>query len=169
MKQMNPAQYGLNGWHVLFSMIAFFLAVIAVNGVMIYKAVSTFGGDTPDAYRTGLLYNQRIADERRQNELGWAEAITFDNASDILHLTLKDRGGSGVDSLHVTGTIGRPTTDVADRNLVLTAAGDGVYAIKLSNLAEGEWDVSLIASQIDAHDGNSNVVYRSKVRLWKRP
>lgn len=169
MKQMNPAQYGLNGWHVLFSMIAFFLAVVAVDGVMIYKAISTFGGDTPDAYRTGLLYNQRIAEERRQNELGWTETITFDSARDSLRLTLKDRGGSGVRGLHVAGSIGRPTTDVADRSLILAAAGDGVYTIKLSNLAEGEWDVSLIASQIDARNGNSNVVYRSKVRLWKRP
>ena len=33
---------------------------------MIYKALSTFGGlDTPDAYRKGLAYNQRIAEAKR--------------------------------------------------------------------------------------------------------
>ncbi|MBS0249964.1 MAG: FixH family protein [Proteobacteria bacterium] len=169
MKQFSPVQSGLHGWHVLFGMIAFFLTVTAVDSVMVYKAVSTFGGDTPDAYRTGLLYNQRIAEERRQNELGWAQTTNFDSADGVFSMTLKDRDGRGVNGLHVAGSIGRPATDVADHNLVLTAAGDGVYTITLQNLAEGNWDMSLFASQSDAKQGNGTVVYRSKVRLWKRP
>lgn len=169
MKQINPVQSGLNGWHVLFGMIAFFLTVTVVDSVMVYKAVSTFGGDTPDAYRTGLLYNQRIAEERRQNELGWTETTTFDSANGVFSLTLKDRDGRGVNGLHVAGSIGRPATDAADHNLVLTAAGDGFYTITLPNLAEGNWDMSLLASQSDAGHSNGSVVYRSKVRLWKRP
>lgn len=167
MKQISPVQSGLNGWHVLFGMITFFLAVTAVNGVMIYKAISTFGGDTPDAYRTGLLYNQRIAEERRQDELGWTETTAFDSRNGAFRLTLRDRSGLGVDGLRVEGSIGRPATDIADHNLVLTAVGNGIYTITLPNLAEGNWDMSLLASQRDV--GRRIVVYRSKVRLWKQP
>lgn len=167
MKPINPAQNGLNGWHVLFGMISFFFTVAAIDGVMVYKSVSTFGGDTPDAYRTGLLYNQRIAEERRQDELGWTQTTTFDSANGVFSLTLKNRDGRGVDGLRVTGSIGRPATDIADHNLVLSAAGEGVYTITLPNLAEGNWDMSVFASQRDV--GHRSVVYRSKVRLWKQP
>lgn len=169
MKQTSPVQSGLSGWHVLFGMIAFFLTVTAVDSVMVYKAVSTFGGDTPDAYRTGLLYNQRIAEERRQDELGWTQTTTFDSANSVFSLRLKNRDGRGVDGLHVAGSVGRPATDVADHNLALTAAGDGVYTITLPNLAEGNWDISLLARQGDVSQGSGTVVYRSKVRLWKQP
>jgi nitrogen fixation protein FixH len=167
MRQALPVRSGINGWHVLFGMIAFFVTVTAVDGVMIYDAISTFGGDTPDAYRTGLLYNQRIADERRQDELGWTEATKFDSATDVFTVTLKDREGRGIDDLQMTGSIGRPATDVADRNLVLAAEGEGAYTVTLPNLAEGNWDISLFASQGDA--ARRSVVYRSKVRLWKQP
>ncbi len=167
MKQALPVRSGINGWHVLFGMIAFFTTVTAVDGVMIYDALSTFGGDTPDAYRTGLLYNQRIADERRQDELGWTETTKFDSASGVFSVTLKDRDGRGVEDLQITGSIGRPATDVADRNLVLIAAGGGAYTVTLPNLAEGTWDISLFANLGDA--GQRSIVYRSKVRLWKQP
>jgi nitrogen fixation protein FixH len=167
MRQALPVRSGINGWHVLFGMIAFFVTVTAVDGVMIYDAISTFGGDTPDAYRTGLLYNQRIADERRQDELGWKEATKFDSATGVFSVTLKDRRGRSIDDLKITGSIGRPATDVADRNLVLAAVGEGAYTVTLPNLAEGNWDISLFASQGDA--SQKSVVYRSKVRLWKQP
>ena len=124
--------------------------VTAVDGVMIYDALSTFGGDTPDAYRTGLLYNQRIAEERRQDELGWTESTNFDNATGVFSVTLKDRDGRGVEDLQIAATVGRPATDIADHKLVLAAAGGGVYSAVVPNLAEGTWDVSLVASQGDA-------------------
>lgn len=167
MKQAMPVRSGINGWHVLFGMIAFFLTVTAVDGVMIYDALSTFGGDTPDAYRTGLLYNQRIAEERRQDELGWTESTNFNSATGVFSVTLKDRGGRGVEDLQITATVGRPATDIADHNLVLAAAGGGAYSAVVPNLAEGTWDISLVASQGDA--ANRSVVYRAKARLWKQP
>jgi nitrogen fixation protein FixH len=162
-----PVRGGISGWHVLFGMIAFFLTVTAVDGVMIYDALSTFGGDTPDAYRTGLLYNQRIAEERRQDELGWTESTNFNSATGVFSVTLKDRGGRGVEDLQITATVGRPATDIADHNLVLAAAGGGAYSAVVPNLAEGTWDISIVASQGDA--ANRSVVYRAKARLWKQP
>ncbi|WP_045838010.1 FixH family protein [Hyphomicrobium sp. 99] len=167
MKQTISGRGGINGWHVLFGMIAFFLIVTAVDGVMIYKAVSTFGGDTPDAYRTGLLYNQRIAEERRQDERGWTESTKFDGRTGTFSVTLKDHAGHGVDGLQITGTIGRPATDIADHNLVLTAAGGGTYSTVVPNLSEGTWDISLVASQGDG--AQRSIVYRAKARLWKQP
>jgi nitrogen fixation protein FixH len=158
---------GINGWHVLAAMLGFFAAIIAVDSVLIYKAVSTFGGDTADAYRIGLNYNQRIAEEQSQDRLGWTETNAYDAARGVLSVTLKDRDGHGIDDLSVTATIGRPATSAADRDLALKAEGQGTYTAAAPNLAEGTWAVSLAASR---GDGDQRaVVYRSKARLWKQP
>jgi nitrogen fixation protein FixH len=167
MKQATSASGGINGWHVLFGMIAFFVAVSAVNGVMIYKAVQTFSGETPDAYRAGLAYNDRIAEERRQEQLGWKEVSKFDDATGKFSIALQDRDGLGVDGLQITAMVSRPATDRADHTITLAAAGSGSYVAVLPDLAEGAWELSLSANR--AGDARRDVVYRSKVRLWKQP
>lgn len=158
---------GLNGWHVLFAIVGFFATVMAVDGVLIYKAVSTFAGDTADSYRIGLAYNTRIDEERLQDSLGWTEANTYDAAGGVFTVTLKGPDGRGIDGLNVIATIGRPATDISDRDVVLTASGDGIYRSPVLNLSEGTWEVSLAAKQGDAK--HQSVVYRSKARLWKQP
>lgn len=167
MTAMARSKEVIKGWHVLAAMISFFVLVTAVDGVMIYDAVSTFGGDTRDAYRTGLAYNQRIAEQTSQDRLGWTEASTFDSATSQFRLTLTDREGHGVDGLQVTASVGRPATDVFDREIVLRSVGNGTYAATMANLSEGTWSASVAASGREG--GRNGVVYRSKVRLWKQP
>ncbi|RUO98503.1 FixH family protein [Hyphomicrobium sp.] len=167
MKQTLAVTGGINGWHVLFGMIAFFLTVTAVNGVMIYDAISTFGGDTPDAYRTGLHYNQRIAQQRQQDQLSWTEESKFDTSTGIFSTTLKDRDGHGLSGLSVKGSVGRPATDRADRAIIFNEIGSGTYRVNLTDLSPGTWDLSFFVSETDAKP--ENVVYRSKARLWKQP
>jgi nitrogen fixation protein FixH len=158
---------GIRGWHVLLGLVAFFGTVSAVDGVMIYKAVSTFGGDTRDAYRTGLAYNERIAEQIQQDQLGWTDASAFDGASSEFRFTLKDRDGHGVDGLRVTAVVGRPATDEYDREISLRPVGQGTYIADLAGLSEGTWFASVTASREAAAPGD--ITYRTKVRLWKRP
>ncbi len=167
MKQATDVDGGLNGRHVLFGLIAFFLVVAAVNGLMAYKALSTFSGETPDAYRSGLDYNQRIVEARAQQKLGWTEATKFDSSTGTLSVTLKDHEGLGVDGLQVTGAVGRLATDIADHDLAFTAMGNGSYSVVVPNLAEGAWEVSWAASRGKGRD--RDIVYRSKVSVWKQP
>jgi nitrogen fixation protein FixH len=52
-------EFKITGRKVLVAMVSFFAVVTAVDGIMIYQAISTFGGlETKDAYRKGLSYNQ---------------------------------------------------------------------------------------------------------------
>ncbi len=167
MTQAASVQNGIRGWHVLFGMIAFFVIVTAVNSVMIYKALATFSGETPDAYRSGLDYNQRIAEARTQAKLGWTEATKFDASTGTFTVTLKDRDGHGVDGLQVTAAVGRLATDVADHDFTLTPGGNGSYSVVIPNLAEGAWEVAWAASKGQGRD--RDIVYRSKGSLWKQP
>ncbi len=96
----------LNGRHVLLTFIAFFVIVFAVNGFMIYQAVSTFGGvDNADAYREGLAYNQRIARDAEQSLQGWQDEIDIVPSPQRLRVRLNDRSGSAVAGKRLVATL----------------------------------------------------------------
>ena len=63
MDLRSPRQW--TGWTVLITLLGFFGVIFAVNGVMIYAALSTLSGtDTDSAYQAGLQYEQEVAQAR---------------------------------------------------------------------------------------------------------
>ncbi len=137
----------ITGRHVLFAVVGFFLLVTSVNGLMIYKALTTFGGvETPDAYRKGLAYNERIAAEEAQAGLGWHDELTYAAADRALTLALKDRDGRPVSGASVTATVGRSATDTFDQTVTMTESSAGLYRAPVS-LAPGTWIVDATASR----------------------
>ena len=153
----------LRGWHVFAILAGFFLTVTAVDAILITKAVSTFSGDTADAYRKGLAYNQTLQEEAVQDRLGWTESRTFDSQTGRLSVSLTDENRQPVEGLRVDAEIGRATTDIYDRRVELGPTGNGTYAADITGLSEGAWTLSVTASE------NDKVVYRSKARIWKQP
>ncbi len=102
MSTTSSPSYQITGRKVLVTMVCFFGIIAVVDGIMIYQAVSTFGGlETKDAYRKGLAYNQRIAESAAQEQLGWSEKVAFDPVSGALVVTLLDRDGKALDSVSV--------------------------------------------------------------------
>ncbi len=151
---------------MLVAMVGFFATIAAVDAVMVYQAISTFGGlETPDAYRKGLAYNQRIANDRAQEKLGWSDIIALDPATGALTVTLKDRDGRGIEGLLVTAKVGRPASNVYDRTLDLTDKGAGAHDVSLSGFGDGTWTVNVAVRTRGGPD--SLVVYQSKARIWK--
>lgn len=166
MKELAKSEFQITGRHVLLAALAFFLTVTAVNGLMMFKAITTFGGlDTPDAYRKGLAYNQRIAASEAQMQMGWTEAISLDKARNVLSVVLTDRDGSAINDLNVTAKIGRPATNVFDAEVLLEAQGNGRYEVAATELGAGTWTVD-ISARYGAGD-KSAIVYQSKARIWK--
>ena len=156
----------LTGKHVLGIFGAFFLIVFATDFVLVWRAVSTFGGiDTPDAYRKGLAYNERLEAAERQTNRGWKETIAFDKSTGRLAVTIAGADGQGVDGLGVEAVVGRAATNANDRKLTLKPEGRGTYTADLSELAPGSWVLTLAA-----HAGaGQEVAYRAKSRLWRAP
>jgi nitrogen fixation protein FixH len=100
---------------VLLAFVGFFMTVFAVNGVMIYEAVSTFGGlETPDAYRKGLAYNQRIAQGEAQEQRGWRDTLAYAPETERVRIDMTDHAGAAVPDLVISGEMGRPATDRFD-------------------------------------------------------
>lgn len=160
------AEFQITGRKVLIAMLAFFGVVTAVDAVMIYQAVNTFGGlETSDAYRKGLAYNQRIASSAAQDALGWSQDVTIDAQRGVLVVSLSDSNKRGIEGLVISANIGRPATNVFDQALKLEDLGGGRHEVAVPSLAAGTWAVAITARRSAAQD--AEVVYQSKVRVWK--
>lgn len=161
-----PPGGGINGRHVLILFLAFFGVVFTVNGVFLYKALSTHTGIVSnEPYRKGLKYNERIAADDVQTALGWTSTLSVARDGTVV-LQLRDRAGAAVDGLAITGTIGRPSTSRHDHGLAFVRGADGLYRAQSPPLASGSWIVGVEAHHIAQP---AEPVYRSRRRIWLKP
>lgn len=154
--------------HVIGAFVVFFLIVAATDAVLIWLAVSTFGGlETKDAYRKGLDYNRNISEAAVQAGRGWRETVSFDATGGAIEVRIADDQGRAVEGLAIKATIGRPAVNWSDKTLSFNPAGDGRYVAEAGGLSAGTWVASIEAREAGAPEGT--VSFRSKVRLWKQP
>ena len=153
---------GIQGRHVLAMLAVFFGVMFAVNGLLVYYAVDTFsGGDRPDPYRSGLRYNDTIAESARQAALGWQTEVSYDDTRGRMTLRFADKSETPIVDLDLRGVLGRPATDREDQEVVFEHIANGVYAADVQ-LSSGSWVLAAIA-----HDGQGGEpVYRLKRRLY---
>jgi nitrogen fixation protein FixH len=157
----------MRGRHVLMMFVGFFATIFAVDGFMIYQAVSTFGGiETPDAYRKGVDYNESIAKDKEQARLGWVDDVKIVGAPHRLQVALRDKENGAVAGKKVVATVGRPATDRYDVRLDLAETTPGIYEVALPDAAGGTWLIDL-----GAYDNASSdqPVYQARRRAWIGP
>lgn len=167
---MNPtmlpvarAPRGLRGWHVAAIFAAFFATIFLVNGVMMYSAISTHTGIVAnEPYRKGLHYNDRIAADTHQAQLGWTDtvAVTRDG-----HVTVALAAGEArpITGMHVEAQLGRPSTNRHDIRLVLKEAASGRYEAEAGALEAGNW---IVALEVRTDSNAADPIYRMRRRLW---
>jgi len=154
---------GLKGRHVLVALVAFFGVMLVANGIFVYFAVATFsGGDTSNAYRKGLDYNDTLAAAERLAARGWQSQIGYDDRAGRLSLSVRDREEVPVTGLNIEAALSRPATAQEDQAVGLTEAEPGVYAADIK-LAPGLWVISVAPSEAR---NASEPVYRLKHRLF---
>ena len=159
-------QDGLQGRHVAGIFFAFFGAVFAMNGAMIYSAISTYSGIVSnEPYRKGLHYNDRIQADERQARLGWMDTITVTRAGHVV-VTLRDRDGQPVSRARLEAQLGRPSTNREDIKLSLSESSSGRYEAQAGALGEGNWT---IAVDVRTSEGSGEPIFRARRRLWLKP
>ena len=130
-----------------------FLIVIAVNGILIFTAVSSFSGlETESAYDKGLRYNEALAAAKANAETGWrAEPLVTGGQSDErkLEIIITDRDGAPVTELRVEAFLVRPTNAGMDSKIALTDFGAGRYGAVFTPKALGNWELRLKAERGD--------------------
>lgn len=142
----------LTGRKVALWLGGFFLIVFAVNGLMTYLALTSWGGlETEDAYRKGLAYNQEIEAAKAQKKSGWKIALDTVPARLQGPISVKiTRPKDSTPPVLISVTISRPATDKFDQTISLFAQSDGQYSAPYSVPLPGQWDlVILVKTQED--------------------
>jgi nitrogen fixation protein FixH len=155
-----PPRRRPDGWWYPWIFVGGMLLVIAVNMVLVTKAIDTFPGlETEDHYRKGLAYNTNLAAARAQSERGWRAVIAF--AADpaaaaegrhqgTLTVRLTDRDGAPLSALTVSAVLTRPTQGGHDFEVPLTGVGEGLYRAALTLPLRGQWEARILAAGGDS-------------------
>lgn len=161
-------RWTIKGRHVLFVLLGFFAVCVAVDGFMIYRALSTFGGvDNVNAYRDGIAYNSRIAQEERQSETGWRDSVEVLAEQKRIRVTIADRDGRAASNLNVRAIFSRPATNRFDVALPVRETAPGVFEADVASLEPGSWIVGIRAFHRGEEDRSA--VYEMRRRLWLKP
>lgn len=131
-------QNQLRGYHVLAIISAFFMVMFAVNGVFIWRAVTTFPGEQVEkSYLQGIDYNSTIARREAQEALGWVAEIGVDaTQDDQLLVRMTDRSGSPLGDLDIRVREHR-FGEAADVAYSLRSVEPGAYGALLPEAAGG--------------------------------
>ena len=136
------SQFRVTGRFVLFSLIGFFLCIIAANAAFITLAIRSFPGEQVEkSYFQGLRYNDTLAARRAQGALGWKASIAIarEGADARIRLTFRDRAGAPLHGLEVEGLLARAADNNDDRAISFEHLGEGVYSARVEALPDGLW------------------------------
>lgn len=157
-----PGGKPLNGWKVLAMLLAFFLLVASVDGLMIYKAVKTFSGEvTPHPYERGLAYNRDISRAREQAMRDWKVGVRLTRASagDVdIRVTARDADGAEIAGVEMHVLLAAPADLSRDVRATLVETAPGRFSGKVK-APPGARDLELTALR------GGEEVFRSHSRI----
>lgn len=120
-----------------------FAVVLAANITLAVFATGTFSGlVVTNSYVASQGFDRARA---AQEDLGWDLAVDYSDGT--LHLDLSDQTGQTVRPERLAVTLGRPTTERDDQDIVLAATPSG-FASAVS-LEPGAWRVEIEATARD--------------------
>ncbi len=140
--------FTLKGWHVAVILVTFFLLVFIVDGLMMFRAYSTFPGEVvAKPYEEGIGFNAEIRRRAAARAMGWTAALLDSRANGRVRLVLSvtDRDGKPVDGLSFTGSLSRAVTTRGAEALHLTRIAPGTYETTAVGGA-GLWDFSVMSA-----------------------
>lgn len=133
----------LTGYHVLAVTLSFFGVIIAVNGLLAYKAVYTFPGlEVANSYVASQTFD---AEREAQAALGWT--LTPSYQAGKLSLRFTDRAGLPVQVVSLAVLAGRSTSAADDSHPEFTPVLDG-YAAAIT-LKPGKWMLQVEARSVE--------------------
>ena len=108
MTDFIPSHRLFTGRKAALIIVAFFGVIIAVNGLMLTLAVSSFGGlVVGNSYVASQNFNADIAAARAQPIRGWTLDLRTD--AQTVSLVVRDADGSVLRNLDIVLTLARPT------------------------------------------------------------
>lgn len=150
------------GLMVLLTLLGFFGVVFAVNGVMIFAALSTMTGvDTASAYQAGRMFEYEVAMARAQDARRWqvdAKVLPSTGGMRRIFVVTRDASGRPLRGLTPSVTFERPTYRRLDRSVRVTEDEPGNFHGN-DEIAAGQWDLVIVLSRA------GDEMFRSRNRI----
>jgi len=149
---------------VLVGLVAFFAAVAGVNAVMIWAAVSTFGGvETESSYQAGLAFAQETAAVAAQDALHWQVKAKVSGAAGatLVEVVAADAADRPVSGMQAVARLVHPNDRRADHLVVLNEGAPGQFRGHSGPLV-GQWALVIELSR------EGTRIFRSKNRIFLR-
>ena len=129
------------GRHMLFSMIAFFSVIIAVNLVMATFANTSWTGlIVKNVYVESQKFNQKIEATQAQESADRAVSVSIEGT--ILVIAATSKAGDALLFEKAEALVSRPSHEYEDRLIMLTQTAGGELRANEA-LASGVWNVAL--------------------------
>jgi len=143
------------GWYIPWLFVAAFGAVFAVNGTMVWFALTTYPGLVSDhASEDGLKFNRTLAAAAAQQQLGWQADLSFADQGGHrgqLGLTLLDQRQAPLAGAVVQARFIRPTSAGHDLTVILAEDHPGHYGAAVDLPLPGLWQVDLEVQHPGGH------------------
>lgn len=121
---------------------------VAVNGVMVWFAVSSFSGlYTPRPRDIGLRYNDIIAEQKARDALGWRIEAAWDPPSKGLEVHVFDASGQPLSGARVAVELVRPVERMAPLDVAMAATDIGRFAGHIDLPERGNWDLDIVVER----------------------
>jgi nitrogen fixation protein FixH len=145
--------FRITGRHVLFSIVGFFLIIIAVNAIFITLAVQSFPGEQEKkSYLQGLRFNDKLEAQDVQKALGWTAEIMKAEIADgsaVIEIYFSNSAEEPLYDLGISGFLSRPADDDFDREVAFSPAGPGRYTAVVNGVEPGVWLLKAEAISLD--------------------
>jgi nitrogen fixation protein FixH len=132
------------GLTILLALLGFFGVVFAVNGVMIFAALSTrTGTDTDSAYQAGRMFEHDVALAKAQDARRWqvdAKVTPAPDGGRRVDVVARDASGKPIGGMVLSAIFERPTDRRLDRAVVVTEDSPGTFH-GTAAIPAGQWDL----------------------------
>jgi nitrogen fixation protein FixH len=122
--------FEVTGRFVLVCIVGFFLAVAAVNAVMIRLAVSTFGGvETESSYKAGLAFKAETDASVAQEARGWKVDVRIEPLGEgvAVNVAVRDAAGQPVPHLDADISLLHPADRRRDVAMSVSTPSAGIF------------------------------------------
>ncbi len=129
------------GWHMAFTMAAFFGVIIGINiALAIFANKSWTGLVVKNSYIASQNFNRDAKIARQQHAKGWRLTSVVDHGRVVV--TILDQANQPITGLMVSAVLQRPTTEAEDEAHEFQEIGTGKYRSRAA-IRAGVWLVDV--------------------------
>ncbi len=142
-KILKKSEKILTGRKVLIILLISFGIVFAVNGYMVYLAMSEFRNvKIQNTYQRGRTFQKSAEEQVQQNQLGWSvrvDSARLGASQKVITMTVLDQDNQPIEGVNINAHVENPVNESGDRPVLMSSSEPGIFQGAIENLHDGQW------------------------------